>query len=60
MNTNKQMYQAPSITEHVIELEQGIAAGSFGTGTTPTSPGLEDWTNGTDGNLSNGNLGEDL
>lgn len=54
------MYQAPSITEHVIELEQGIAAGSFGTGTTPTSPGLEDWTNGTDGNLSNGNLGEDL
>lgn len=31
MNTQKQMYVAPSITEHVIELEQGIAAGSQGT-----------------------------
>jgi len=29
MNTNaKKMYVAPSIKEHVIELEQGIAAGS--------------------------------
>ncbi|MCW8310776.1 hypothetical protein K7A41_06045 [Sphingobacterium sp. InxBP1] len=35
MNTNaKKMYVAPSIKEHVIELEQGIAAGSQ-----PAQPG---------------------
>jgi hypothetical protein len=55
MNTKKQMYQAPSITEHVIELEQGIAAGSFGNGTLPSTPGVDDWTPGSDG-TSNGDL----
>ncbi|WP_175992138.1 hypothetical protein [Sphingobacterium sp. CZ-UAM] len=35
MNKNaKKMYVAPSIREHVVELEQGIAAGSQ-----PATPG---------------------
>ena len=34
MNKNaKKMYVAPSIKEHVVELEQGIAAASPGAGT---------------------------
>ncbi|WP_282638389.1 hypothetical protein [Sphingobacterium thalpophilum] len=47
MNTNaKKMYVAPSIKEHVIELEQGIAAGSQATpGATPQSSG---WGAGPD------------
>jgi len=32
------MYVAPSIKEHVVELEQGIAAGSGGGTTNSSSP----------------------
>ncbi|KKO91187.1 hypothetical protein AAW12_11750 [Sphingobacterium sp. Ag1] len=40
MNKNaKKMYVAPSIKEHVVELEQGIAAGSTGT-PAPTDGGF--------------------
>jgi hypothetical protein len=44
MNKNaKKMYVAPSIKENVVELEQGIAAGSGGTGTaSPTTNDLTD------------------
>lgn len=47
MNKNaKKMYVAPSIKEHVIELEQGIAAGSQAQpGATPQSSG---WGAGAD------------
>jgi hypothetical protein len=47
MNKNaKKMYVAPSIKEHVIELEQGIAAGSQAQpGATPQSGG---WGAGAD------------
>jgi len=52
MNKNaKKMYVAPSIKENVVELEQGIAAGS---GVTPGgSPGVNDPTEGT-GGVGNG------
>lgn len=55
MNKNaKKMYVAPSIKEHVIELEQGIAAGSGGnagpTGT-PTSNDRTDEMNGSYGDF---------
>lgn len=52
MNKNaKKMYVAPSIKEHVVELEQGIAAGSGGTGTTTPSDGglIDDGTIGGNG-----------
>ncbi|WP_167512275.1 hypothetical protein [Sphingobacterium siyangense] len=57
MNKNaKKMYVAPSIKEHVVELEQGIAAGSGGgTGSTSSNPGIDDWTNDTGGS-QNGSL----
>jgi len=43
MNKNaKKMYVSPSITENVVELEQGIAAASPGAGTpAPTDNGFE-------------------
>ena len=42
MNKNaKKMYVAPSIKEHVVELEQGIAAGS-GTASPGSSPSLNE------------------
>jgi hypothetical protein len=52
MNKNaKKMYVAPSIKEQVVELEQGIAAGS---GVTPGgSPGVNDPTEGP-GGVGNG------
>ncbi|WP_200878577.1 hypothetical protein [Sphingobacterium sp. ML3W] len=31
MKNTKKMYVSPTIEEHVVELEQGIAAGSQGT-----------------------------
>ena len=40
------MYVAPSIKEHVVELEQGIAAGSTGT-PAPTDGGFGEGTGGT-------------
>ncbi|MDR0261988.1 MAG: hypothetical protein LBJ04_02050 [Sphingobacterium sp.] len=48
MNKNaKKMYVAPSIKEHVVELEQGIAAGSQAQpGVTPQTDG---WGAGPDG-----------
>ncbi|MDQ1148033.1 MULTISPECIES: hypothetical protein [Sphingobacterium] len=48
MNKNaKKMYVAPSIKEHVVELEQGIAAGSQAQpGSTPQTDG---WGAGPDG-----------
>ncbi|WP_333888746.1 hypothetical protein [Sphingobacterium siyangense] len=56
MNKNaKKMYVAPSIVENVVELEQGIAAGSPGTGSTSSNPGIDDWTNET-GGAQNGSL----
>ncbi|WP_313419714.1 hypothetical protein [Sphingobacterium multivorum] len=43
MNKNaKKMYVAPSIKEHVVELEQGIAAGSQGA--QPSSPNVSDYS----------------
>ena len=47
MNKNtKKVYVSPSIKENVVELEQGIAAGSQGGGvTTPQATG---WGAGTD------------
>jgi hypothetical protein len=49
MNKNaKKMYVTPSIKEHVIELEQGIAAGS-GTGNTGSAPQTDGWGAGSDG-----------
>lgn len=57
MNKNaKKMYVAPSIKEHVVELEQGIAAASpGGTGTTSSTPSIDDWGNET-GSTQNGSL----
>jgi hypothetical protein len=50
MNKNaKKMYVAPSIKEHVIELEQGIAAGSGGNAQ-PGSPSIETREEGTGSN----------
>lgn len=51
MNKNaKKMYVAPSIKEHVVELEQGIAAGSQAQpGSTPQSNG---WGAGPDDNVT--------
>lgn len=48
MNTNaKKMYVAPSIKEHVIELEQGIAAGSGAVGASgPSANDVEDAAGG--------------
>ncbi|MDR2275236.1 MAG: hypothetical protein LBF27_30270 [Sphingobacterium sp.] len=41
------MYVAPSIKEHVIELEQGIAAGSGETGfSSPSATDVEDAAGG--------------
>lgn len=40
------MYVAPSIKEHVVELEQGIAAGSAQPAVTPQTDG---WGAGSDG-----------
>jgi len=46
MNKNaKKMYVAPSIKEHVVELEQGIAAGSATPA--PTDGGFGEGTGGT-------------
>jgi hypothetical protein len=46
MNKNaKKMYVSPSIKENVVELEQGIAAGSAQPGATPQSSG---WGAGAD------------
>lgn len=43
MNKNaKKKYVAPSIKEHVIELEQGIAAGSQGTAQPGGSPTIDE------------------
>jgi hypothetical protein len=44
MNKNaKKMYVAPSIKEHVVELEQGIAAGSGTTNSSsPSATNVED------------------
>ena len=48
MNTNaKKMYVAPSIKEHVIELEQGIAAGSQAQ--PQANPETNGWGAGQDG-----------
>jgi len=44
------MYVAPSITEHVVELEQGIAAGSGGNVQQGAEPTINDRTNETQGN----------
>ncbi len=57
MNKNaKKMYVAPSIKENVVELEQGIAAGSGGTGSTSSNPGVDDWDNTPGGGSQNGSL----
>ncbi|MEZ0450804.1 hypothetical protein ABTW24_04270 [Sphingobacterium thalpophilum] len=53
MKTEKKMYEAPNIHVLTIELEQGIAAGSGGTGT--PNPGVGDWGDGSDGS-GNGDL----
>jgi len=50
-NVNK-VYEAPSMTVLVVELEQGIAAAS---GSASPSPSVDDWTGGTDG-TSNGDF----
>ncbi|WP_312789917.1 hypothetical protein [Sphingobacterium sp.] len=48
MNKNaKKMYVAPSIKEHVIELEQGIAAGSQSA--QPGQPSVNDLNEGQGG-----------
>lgn len=44
-NEQKKMYVAPSIMEHVIELEQGIAAASVGNAQ-PGAPGVSDYEEG--------------
>ncbi|MGE8428810.1 MAG: hypothetical protein ACN6O7_13075 [Sphingobacterium sp.] len=50
MNKNaKKMYVAPSIKEHVVELEQGIAAGSGGGTTNSSSPSVTDVENADGG-----------
>ncbi|MDH5828797.1 hypothetical protein [Sphingobacterium faecium] len=43
---NKQKYVAPTIEELVVELEQGIAAGS---GNARPAPSYEDYTDGAGG-----------
>lgn len=53
MKTEKKTYEAPAISVLTIELEQGIAAGSTGTGT--PNPGVGDWGDGSDGS-GNGDL----
>jgi hypothetical protein len=47
-NEQKKMYVAPSILEHVIELEQGIAAASVGNAQ-PGAPGVSDYEEGQGG-----------
>lgn len=44
-NEQKKMYVAPSIMEHVIELEQGIAAASVGNAQ-PGAPGVNEYEEG--------------
>lgn len=51
---NKKMYMTPTIEEHVVELEQGIAAGS-NLGNPSTNPDIDDWGNGGGGE-GNGDL----
>jgi len=53
MKTEKKNYEAPAINVLTIELEQGFAAGSGGTGT--PNPGVGDWGDGSDGS-GNGDL----
>jgi len=47
MKKEKKTYETPFIQVLTIELEQGIAAGSAGTGT--PNPGVDDWGNGSGG-----------
>ncbi len=53
MKKEKKTYEAPILQVQTIELEQGIAAGSAGTGT--PNPGVGDWGNGPGGE-GNGDL----
>lgn len=46
MNKNKKLYVTPQIEDHVIELEQGIAAGS---GNAAPAPSVDDFTEGGGG-----------
>ena len=47
MEKEKKIYESPKMQVQTVELEQGIAAGSGGTGT--PNPGVDDWGNGSGG-----------